>query len=273
MTDWLTLFKQAADQIRHQTLPLFATEAGRRGMGRGAGGDNSKYIDTLAEGLVVKTLQAANTPCTLITEESGRLEINGGGKHTVILDSIDGTTNATRGIPFVTTSIAHATGNMLHDIDAALVHDIYHNIDYTAEKGKGAHASAKPLKTSDIEDLGKAITTLNLTPREKMPQLLQQLVLVLCGSYKLRVLGCTTLEICGIASGTLDVFLDSGGLTRAPDMAASYLILREAGGVVASTTGGELDIPLRADARAAFIATANRPLCDQVVECLETCDG
>ncbi len=270
MPDWLQLFKEAADQIQLQAQPLFATEAGQRPMGRGAGGDNSKYIDILSESIVVKALQATDAPCTLISEESGRLEINGGGTDTVVLDSIDGTTNATHGIPFVATSIAHATGSMLRDVDAALVRDIYRSTDYTATKGGGAYAAGKPLKASNTVDLAKAITAVNLTPRERVPQLLQQLSAVLCGSHKLRILGSTALEICGVASGSIDIFLDSGGLSRATDIAAAILILREAGGVAVSTSGAELDMPLRADARSPFITSANQALCSQVLNCLRS---
>ena len=121
MVDWLKLFQEIADKIQREARPLFGSEKAAESMGRGAGGDISKYVDTLAEDIVVKTLEAEKISCTLITEESGKLEIGGGGESHVVIDSIDGTTNAIRGIPFVATCLAHASGSRLSDVDVGLV--------------------------------------------------------------------------------------------------------------------------------------------------------
>lgn len=273
MVDWLKLFQQIANQIQREAQPLFGSEKAAEAMGRGAGGDISKYVDTLAEDIVVETLKAEKIQCTLITEESGKLEINGGGESHIVLDSIDGTTNATRGIPFVATCLAHASGSRLSDVDVGLVRDLYQNADFTAVKGKSAYREGRPLKTSTVSSLGRAIIAINLAPRERMPELMEQIFPVLCGSLKVRQLGSTALEVCYIGSGSLDVFLDSVGLTRATDLAAAYLVLREAGGIAVAMSGEELDMPLRANASAAFIVAANQALCSEVLRYLKAGNG
>lgn len=273
MTDWLRLFQEIADEIRREAQPLFGSEKAAEAMGRGAGGDVSKYVDTLAENIVVKTLEAEKIPCMLITEESGKLKISGGGESYVVLDSIDGTTNATRDIPFVSTCLAHATGSRLSDVDVGLVKDLYQNVNFTAIKGKGAHRAGKLLSPSTVSSLGRAIIAINLAPKEKLPELIERISPILCRSLKIRHLGSTALEVCYVASGALDVFLDPGGLTRATDLAAAYLVLKEAGGISVTSSGEKLDMSLRASARAAFISGANQALCNEILDCLKTRRG
>jgi myo-inositol-1(or 4)-monophosphatase len=76
----------------------------------------------------------------------------------------------------------------------------------------------------------------------------------------LRHLGANALEICYVADGTTDAFIDLRGKLRVTDMAAAQLILREAGGVITTQKGESLDAPLTATQRVSFIAAANKTI-------------
>ncbi len=269
MTDWLRLFHQFSEKIYQEVKPIFGSEKAREVVGRGVGGDLSKYIDLVAEEIVVKALEAEDISCILISEECGIRKIGRDSESYVILDSIDGTNNATRGIPFVSTSLAHASHDNLNAVDVALVRDLYRGVEFTALKGQGALEEGKPLHLSTIDSLEEAIVALDLGPKEKLPELLNLALPVLRKAFKIRHLGSTALEICYVASGALDVFLDLRGLTRATDLAAAHLILKESGGLIVTPMAKELDMPLRADSRSSLIATTNKVLCSEILNCVK----
>ena len=273
MVDWLELFRKISEQIRQEVKPIFGFKSASKAVGRGAGGDVSKYVDFLAEDIVVKALKGNNVSCTLISEECGERKIGGGGQSHVILDSIDGTTNAIRSIPFVSTSMAHSTTDQLIDVNVALVKDLYNNIEFTAIKGRGAFQGGRPLRSSTTKSLGEAIVAMNINPKDKLAELIERTSAVLNRVLKIRCLGSTALELCYVGSGALDAFIDLEGLTRATDLAAAYLILRESGGIIVTPLGETLRMPLKASARAWFISTANENICNEILSYLRSQAG
>lgn len=269
MVDWVNLFHDISEQIRLEVRPLFGSDKAREAMGRGAGGDISQYIDLRAEEIVIHTLESQSISCILVSEESGRKTIGDGSGGYVVLDSIDGTTNATRGVPFSATSLAHAVTEYLTSVDAAMVRDLYRGVTFSAVKGRGAFEDGKRLSPSAIASLGEAIVAVDLGPREQLAELIHRVLPVLSRAWKLRHLGSTALEVCYVAAGALDVFLDLRELTRATDLAAAYLVLQETGGSTVTPRGEELNMRLRADARTSFISTSNMTLRGEVLTCLE----
>lgn len=265
MTDWLNLFKIISNKIQQETKPLIGSQKAREEMGKGAGGDISKYVDILAENIAIQTLEEKKVHCTFISEECGIRQIDEGGKDCIILDGIDGTTNITRNIPFVSTSIAHSTGWRLSDVDIALVKDLYRNINYSAVKGKGSFEKEKSIHTSNIDRLTNAILATNLTPRERLPKQISRISPILFKAHKFRQLGSTALEVCLVASGALDAFIDIDGITRATDLAAANLILKESGGLTVTSTHEELDMPLQGNAQLLFVSAANKTLIDEIL--------
>src|SRR5688572_25329105 len=102
----IDVLKQACRQVHGKTRGLAGTARASEQMGRGAGGDMSRRIDLVAEKAVIDLLRKRKVQATIIGEECGRIE---GREGYVIMDAIDGTTNAVRGIPFYCCSIAYAT--------------------------------------------------------------------------------------------------------------------------------------------------------------------
>src|SRR3954468_4930090 len=104
--DWLALCRRALAGAR-SALELYPTTAARsEGTGRGEGGDVALVIDRAAEDAIFAELESLGAPLTVISEERGTVGLAGGGPVHVVVDPIDGSLNAKRGLPFACVSIA-----------------------------------------------------------------------------------------------------------------------------------------------------------------------
>ncbi len=267
VVDWLRLFEDMAWKIQNKVTPLFGRESAGTTYSRGAGGDVSTAIDLLAEEIAIETLEDRDVSCVLVSEECGVKHLGTGEScGYVIMDGVDGTTNAVRGLPFVATSFAYAEGPCLQDVQVGLVMDLTRNLIFHAEKAKGAFRGEMRLKTSSITNLEDAIISFEVgQPRDRERQV-QRLLTILVNAKKIRILGSTALELCYTAAGTIDAFIDVRGDARATDLAAAHLILAEAGGLSVTPAGRVLDVPLKATATTALLAAANLRLCNNLRE-------
>ena len=265
MKDWLTLLKTCSKRIRREVMPFFKSPEANFGFGIGAGGDIMKRIDLVAEKTLIETIEKERHSCTLISEETGVREIGDNPSNFyVTTDPVDGTTNATRGIPFIATSIAVSKKPYLNQIETALVTDLYHNVTYTAKRGKGAHRNGKRIKPSELQSLDEAVIGVDFT--HKALEIATRLNLMLEKTRHLRHLGANALELCYVADGTTDGFIDLRGKLRVTDIAAAYLILREAGGSITTLEGKELNAELAPTERVSFVATGNKRLHEIIME-------
>jgi len=264
MNDWLRILKACSENMKKQVRPLFGSVEAKVEYGVGAGGDIKKQIDMVAENALFQTLQEYNVSCTIISEESGIKQI---GSHPsqfyVTTDPVDGTTNAVRGLPFMDISIAVSKKPMLADVETALVADVLWNIIYTAEKGKGAYKNGKRIKPSETTTLEEAVVGVDFS-NFKARSVVDTLIRILEKTRHLRHLGANALEICYVADGTTDAFLDIRGKLRVTDIAAAHLILLEAGGIITAPQSDKLNVPLDATQRVSFLAAANKPIYDTI---------
>jgi len=261
---WLDILKECSQKIRREVLLLFGTNEANIELGKGAGGDVIKKIDLAAENSLVQTLQDNKVSCTLISEETGIKKI--GSKPDsfyLTTDPLDGTTNAIRGLPFIATSMAVSKTPNLKDVETALVFDILYNVTYTAERRKGAIRNEEKIEPSQTTSLEDAVIGIDFNTL-KIGELITQLTPLLQETKHLRHLGANALELCYVADGTTDAFIDLRGKLRVTDIAAAYLILQEAGGMMATPEETEINVPLDPSQRVSFIATANKPLYEKI---------
>jgi len=252
--------------MRAQVLALFRSAEAGVGFGVGAGGDIMKKIDLVAEETLIATLQDHHVSCTLISEETGVKKIGPEpSDFYVTTDPLDGTTNAVRGIPFMATSIAVSRAPYLQDVETALVSDLIHDITYTAQRGRGALRNEHKIKPSSTSLLEEAVIGVDFTTF-KRKELATRLAVALERTRYLRHLGANALEVCYVADGTIDAFLDLRGKLRVTDIAAAYLILREAGGLMVTPEGTEMNVPLAPTQQVSFVAAANRSLYEVIRE-------
>jgi len=264
MIDWLRMLRMCSEDMKKQVQPLFGSVEAKIGFGVGAGGDIKKQIDLASENVLFQTLLEHNVSCTVISEEAGVKQIGSDpSQFYVTVDPVDGTTNAVRGLPFMDISIAVSRKPILDNVETALVTDVLRDITYSAERGKGAYKNGERIKPSETNTLEEAVLGIDFS-NFKARQVVDRLIRILERTGHLRHLGANALEICYVADGTTDGFIDIRGKLRATDLAAAYLILTEAGGIITTPTGEKLNVPLNATQRVSFITAANKSLYDNI---------
>ncbi len=145
---------------------------------------------------------------------------------TVALDPVDGSTNASRRLPWYATSLAAVDGAGLR---AAVVVNQATGDRFEAVRGHGATCNGGSLSTSGCSTMADAIVGLNGWPPAYF------------GWRQMRALGAAALDICAVGCGQLDAYVDCSHHEQAPwDYLGGVLVCREAGGVVADAAGREL---------------------------------
>jgi myo-inositol-1(or 4)-monophosphatase len=259
--------------MKNEILGLYHTAEAGKGFGIGAGGDTKKKIDLAAEKALLDTVREYNVSCMLVSEESGTQQIGAkSSKYLLTADPLDGTTNALRGLPFMATSLAVSQKPYLKEIEVALVYDLIHGVTYTAELGHGAFRNGETIRPSKQISLEDAIIGVDLNTF-KAKQIVKQMIHVLEETKHVRHFGANALEICYVADGSTDAFIDIRGKLRVTDVAAAQLILREAGGIITTPDDKTLDASLDAAQRLSFIAVANKTLHEAILKLLKKHEG
>ncbi|WP_295701518.1 inositol monophosphatase family protein [Lapillicoccus sp.] len=201
-------------------------------------------MDTRSEELIRAQLLAAR-PDDGIHGEEGADHL-GTSPVTWVVDPIDGTVNYLYGIPAYAVSIAAVTGDPRTpgewEVLAGAVVDPSRGIVYHTTLGGGAHAtradgSTRVLHVGGLADLGGALvgTGFGYTP-ERRRQQAELLLEVVPHVRDIRRIGSAALDLCMVATGQLDGFYEIG--LNPWDLAAGWLLIREAGGVVTGPHGG-----------------------------------
>src|ERR1700722_3126687 len=156
--DWLGLCRRAASGLEQMLAqaPSTAQRALETGT-RGAGGDRTLVIDSTAEATVLSELDAIREQgyrFVLLSEERGEVDY-GDPAVKVIVDPIDGSLNAKRGIPHHALSIAVADGETMADVAFAFVYDFGPAEEWRAIRGEGAWCNGVPLDRDAGERRGR----------------------------------------------------------------------------------------------------------------------
>jgi myo-inositol-1(or 4)-monophosphatase len=264
--DWQKILNRCKENVKKSIQPQLKTLGEPQpDLGKGAGGDLMKPVDLAAEKAIVETLQEAGVSFTLISEESGVRELGDAPEQCyVTVDPIDGTTNLVRGLPFYATSIAVSAKPVLSSVFAGLVTDLAHDTTYIALEGKGAYCDGEKIASSTRESLDDAVVGLDLNSY-KVKEIAPKLTLLIENTKHIRHFGANALELCYVADGTTEAFIDIRGKLRTTDMAAAFLIIKEAGGTMTTPTGNALDAKLSPEKKVKFIASGNKQILQTIL--------
>lgn len=253
--------KTACLEVRKSVKHLVGTPEGNKEMGRGAGGDISRNIDIIAEEKVIDIIKDSGTNPTIIGEECGTI-IGNENHGYVIMDAIDGTTNVTRSIPFNCCSLAYATDSKLSSVVDAAIIDIATGDLYYASKDNAAFLNGNKIsvRKSNKIKVNEIIAGVNISGISQ--ELLHSISPIISKLNHIRVFGANALELCFLARGYLDMFMDFRGRIRPTDMAAAFLIVNEAGGLVLDKSGTALDSEISFGNRFSFIALSDLKIYD-----------
>ena len=258
----IEILREASRQVYENVKDLAGTSDAAGDYGRGAGGDISRKIDIVAEKTVLDYFKKINFECVVLGEECGRVELSSQPKGFVIMDAIDGSANAVRGVPFFCCSLAFATDDKISSITDGVVTDLTSGDMYWASKGKGAFLNENKIHVLDKDPIYR-IVGINMSGAS--PELVQRLQHVFKSHNHTRHFGANALEMAMFARGLIDIFIDLRDKIRIQDMAAGYLLVKEAGGLMLDANLQPLDSDLSYQTRLSFIAAANQKILDEIM--------
>lgn len=241
-------------------------------LGRGEGGDRTLAIDRDAEALIFAELDrihAAGHAFTAISEERGEVAYPsrsggpptaGGGEAAggvlVVIDPVDGSLNAKRGLWPYAVSIAVAAGPTMADVTFGFVHDFGLGEEWSATRGGGAWCNGVALSVGDSERRTGAGLLELVAVESARPEWIAAAVPGLgTVAHRLRAFGSIAFALCQLAGGRVDGMVTLWN-SRSVDAAAAQLIVRESGGLVTFTAAEEplgmsLDLAARSPIAAA----------------------
>lgn len=217
MTDdrLLAVLNQVADAV-HDAL------AGLEDWGSAGTRPGQYHSDLAADRVAVAMLVGAGLG--VLSEETGLHHPD--REVTVALDPVDGSTNASRRLPWYATSLAAVDGA---GVRAAVVVNQATGERFEAVRGAGATCDGRPLSTSGCTTMGDAVVGLNGWPAAHL------------GWRQFRALGAAALDLCAVGGGRLDAYVDCSDHAQAPwDYLGGVLVCREAGGLVVDAGGRDL---------------------------------
>lgn len=215
-------------------------------VGLGAGGNLTSRADQVLEKAVLA--EAERLGISVLSEEAGLVDRD--SKRIAIVDPLDGSRNAGRGIPFHCASVAIApTGGGLRSITAGVVVNLVTGQTYSARRRAGATVDGKPVVPRPFHEDEVLVGTIadyadtEIKEAHARPE------------HHLRDLGSAALEMCLVGTGALDAFVVRKPWLRVIDIAAASLFVEESGGSVTDPlTGLALDVPLTMEVRTGVLA-------------------
>jgi myo-inositol-1(or 4)-monophosphatase len=265
--DWLGSCRRAAEAVREmlEARPTTREREVRTG-GRGEGGDETLAIDSAAEDAVfaeLEQLHEQGARFVAISEERGRVDF-GSPQVQVVVDPIDGSLNAKRGLGPYALSVAVADGPTMADVFFAYVYDLARGEEWTARRGAGALLDGAPMPAVEGERRSRQGRLELLAVESADPRWMARSVGELERRvHRLRALGSIAVALCQLAAGRVDAMLALWG-TRSVDAAAAQLIVRESGGFVAFGAHG-LAAPLDLSARYPLAAARTQSTLEELV--------
>lgn len=249
---WCRSLRNAATITRLKVLGCLKTPQCYAPIGVGAGGDTTKRFDQVAEQALVEYLQRFAS-FTLISEETGTNQVGASPIDYLVMDPIDGSTNLSHGISFACISVAFCTAPNFGSIEAAVIMELFQGTCYHAIRGLGAFKDSSPIQPAKAESRrGNLVVVDDVFPptlsrpnldREEHPPM-----------QYIRHFGANALELCFVADGSIDGFIDLREKFRGTDLAAAALILNEAGAVLVNPHGEPISGECTNESRYSLIA-------------------
>jgi myo-inositol-1(or 4)-monophosphatase len=233
--DWLSACRRAATATRAMLADRTTTvERARETGSTGGGGDLTLEIDHAAEEIVfaeLRRLHDAGSRFSAISEERGAVDF-GGGEVLVVIDPIDGSLNAKRGIVHHALSVAVANGKTMADVEFGYVYEFGTSEEWSAQRGAGAFLNGQRLDREANERRTPDGRLEMLGIESADPRWLTGMIDSLADrAYRLRAFGALAPSLCQVAASRFDALMSLRGC-RAVDVAAAQLIVEEAGGCV-----------------------------------------
>jgi myo-inositol-1(or 4)-monophosphatase len=260
---WLELCREATADVERALATLPGRAEREPVVGAGLGGDDTTAVDAAAERAVVDRLRASGRSFVLLSEELGEERVGESPTVRIVVDPIDGSNNAKRGLPHFALSIAVAEGDTMGDVVFGYVHDFGTREEWTATRGGGAFLNGEPLRQRPKDEL--EILAFEATTTEAIARQAASMVGV---AYRLRVMGSLAIALCNLAAGRLDGVC-SLKPARSVDIAAAQLLVRERGLAIDLFEDPPFEAaPLDLGTRSRVVAAGTPELCGRLAAAL-----
>ena len=221
----LNIARQVGEQVRKAVKDIAGKAESNQVVGMGKDGTPTKKIDRIAEDVAMEILKGYDLK--IVTEESG---VVGEGDVFVALDPIDGTFNAVKGIPLYSISLCFSNSIYFKDVFLGYVLNLATGTEYYSLNGK-SFKDGEVIQVSKKSEVSKA-DVIFYYPLKPL------------NFKRIRIFGCASLEICFVADGTVDAFIDirgDRGYLRVFDVSAGLYIAKNAGALITDDIGNPLD--------------------------------
>lgn len=190
-------------------------------------------VDTTVQSYIRERLQTLDSSIQFMGEEQDNSRIVP-DRLTWILDPVDGTTNLIHGFRHSAISLALAEGEQ---VLLGVIYDPFTEELFTAQLGGGAFCNQKPIHVSKAQTLADSLCSAGTNPgnREQADAAFRRMRALYDHCHDIRRIGAASIELCYVACGRLDAYLEHG--LRPWDFAAGKLILKEAGGKITDYQG------------------------------------
>lgn len=266
---WLGLCRGIAVELAPKVRAIAGTaKAARVVRERGAGGDETTFVDDLAERIIIKHLkqfQKHGHKFSLLTEEIGQVPF-GADFPVVVVDPIDGSINCKHGLPLYALSIGVYGGPRVGDGIFGYVMNIPNGDEYRAVSGSGAaFLNNKRIKLPE----GDKNLNLMLYEVSRRPEIRNRALKLFDSVGKSRCLGSMALATLFVASGVAGMYTHLKS-SRVLDYAAAKIVLEEAGGMMCDENGRSLDsLPVDLERHGMVVAARNRAIANQAVRAMK----
>ena len=234
-------------------------------------GDNTKEFDYKAEELVIDHFDKHfPAPVKILTEERGEVSLGSGSpEYTLIIDPVDGSDNFIRRLGMTGFSVAAIPAGealTIDNVQYGFIGHVYLNKIFTAEKGRGAYCNGEKIVASHETDLKKSLISAYILGKRQ--EYLERVYPLLRQMTNMRCFGSAAYEICQVAAGGLESYVDIRNLCTPENFMAAAMMVQETGGIVTDERGESL-IPIpQIDYGYNIIASGNRKLHETILKYL-----
>jgi myo-inositol-1(or 4)-monophosphatase len=215
----------------------------------GADGTPTSRIDHLVESAILQAVEPYGLD--VVIEEIGHIDRD--SSTAIVIDPVDGTGNATAGIPFAAFTAAIA-------IEGRFVEGLTHWL--TDGRTWWAHVDQEPVATTSGRTALEGALVSMIRPKGDGAGFMA----VARRAGRTRVLGCSSIEAALVADGVLDAFVDAGSRThRLVDLAAALIIVERAGGAIVDVHGEPIRFTTEVDTRWSGVVAATPQLAAEIV--------
>jgi len=217
-------------------------------VGMGKDGTPTKKVDKVAEDAALEILSEYDVK--VVSEEAG---VVGDGETIVALDPIDGTFNASRNIPIYSLSLCFSKGNYFKDTFFGYVYNLAVDVEYYANSK--AYKNGSRIEVSDEDSI--YCNAIIYYPKRDY------------GFKRIRIFGSAALELCFVADGSVDCFIDlrgERGFLRIYDVAAGAYIAKCANAIVTDLSGNSLDYKQFTMEERLHVVAANKMLHEKLIK-------